>query len=147
MSSGKPKMYNTTHNCGSASDMEKQNGKVNDDNNNSSSTEQISLGKYLKSVLIMPKSMKILCFTHLLSWMGHTSYCLYFTDFVGEAVFLGDPTVNSLCVYLCCIWKLCLALYIYRLLWIQQDSCCINRDCGSDAGDWQFTLCHAQYIP
>lgn len=85
-----------------ASEIEKQqpggNNNINDDNNNTSisnnSIEQISLGKYLKSVLIMPKSMKILCFTNLLSWMGHTSYCLYFTDFVGEAVFLGDPTVT-----------------------------------------------------
>lgn len=75
------------------------NSTTNDNNNNigsiSNGTERISLGKYLKSVLIMPKSMKILCFTNLLSWMGHTSYCLYFTDFVGEAVFLGDPTVNQ----------------------------------------------------
>lgn len=39
----------------------------------------------------MPKSLRILCFTNLLSWMGHILYCLYFTDFVGESVFHGDP--------------------------------------------------------
>ncbi|XP_055905348.1 proton-associated sugar transporter A [Eupeodes corollae] len=53
--------------------------------------ERISLGQYLKSIVIMPKSMRILSLTNLLCWMGHVCYCLYFTDFVGEAVFNGDP--------------------------------------------------------
>lgn len=52
----------------------------------------ITLAKYLKSIFIMPTSMRILALTNLLCWMGHVTYCLYFTDFVGEAVFNGDPT-------------------------------------------------------
>ncbi|XP_036330333.1 proton-associated sugar transporter A [Rhagoletis pomonella] len=52
----------------------------------------ITLAKYLKSIFVMPKSMRILALTNLLCWMGHVTYCLYFTDFVGEAVFHGDPT-------------------------------------------------------
>ncbi|XP_054089289.1 proton-associated sugar transporter A [Zeugodacus cucurbitae] len=52
----------------------------------------ITLAKYLKSIFVMPKSMRILALTNLLCWMGHVTYCLYFTDFVGEAVFNGDPT-------------------------------------------------------
>lgn len=53
--------------------------------------ETISLMQYLKSIVIMPKSIAILCATNLLCWMSHLCYCLYFTDFVGEAVFHGDP--------------------------------------------------------
>lgn len=53
--------------------------------------ETISLMQYLKSIVIMPKSIAILCVTNLLCWMSHLCYCLYFTDFVGEAVFHGDP--------------------------------------------------------
>lgn len=53
--------------------------------------ESITMMMYLKSIVFMPKSLRILCFTNLLSWMGHILYCLYFTDFVGESVFGGDP--------------------------------------------------------
>ncbi|XP_063930780.1 proton-associated sugar transporter A [Zophobas morio] len=51
-----------------------------------------SLGIYLKSIVYMPKSLKILCLTNLFCWMAHVCYSLYFTDFVGEAVFGGNPT-------------------------------------------------------
>lgn len=54
--------------------------------------ESITMMMYLKSIVFMPKPLRILCLTNLLSWMGHILYCLYFTDFVGETVFLGDPT-------------------------------------------------------
>ncbi|XP_022909420.1 membrane-associated transporter protein [Onthophagus taurus] len=46
---------------------------------------------YLRSIFIMPNSLKILCVTNLFCWMAHVCYSLYFTDFVGEAVFKGDP--------------------------------------------------------
>lgn len=52
----------------------------------------ISLRAYLKSIFIMPYSMRMLALTNLFCWMGHVTYCLYFTDFVGEAVFHGNPT-------------------------------------------------------
>ena len=42
----------------------------------------------------MPKSLRILCITNCLAWMGHIVYCLYFTDFVGESVFKGDPSAD-----------------------------------------------------
>lgn len=48
---------------------------------------------YLKSIIHMPKSLQILCLTNLFCWMAHVCYSLYFTDFVGEAVFGGNPTV------------------------------------------------------
>lgn len=57
-------------------------------------TEDVaSLKEYLQSIVIMPWSLRILCLTNLFCWMAHVCYSLYFTDFVGEAVFGGDPKV------------------------------------------------------
>lgn len=53
-----------------------------------------SLFLYLKSIVYMPPSIRILCVTNLFCWMAHVCYSLYFTDFVGEAVFEGNPTVR-----------------------------------------------------
>lgn len=50
-----------------------------------------SLKEYLLSIIYMPNSMRLLCLTNLFCWMAHVSYSLYFTDFVGEAVYGGDP--------------------------------------------------------
>ncbi|XP_054280552.1 proton-associated sugar transporter A isoform X2 [Macrosteles quadrilineatus] len=50
-----------------------------------------SFRQYLMSIIVMPWSMRILCLTNLFCWMAHVCYSLYFTDFVGEAVFNGDP--------------------------------------------------------
>ncbi|KAL3276923.1 hypothetical protein HHI36_012289 [Cryptolaemus montrouzieri] len=47
---------------------------------------------YLKSIIYMPMSLLRLCLTNLFCWMAHVCYSLYFTDFVGEAVFDGVPT-------------------------------------------------------
>lgn len=51
-----------------------------------------SLSHYLMSIVFMPKSLRLICLTNLFCWMAHVCYSLYFTDFVGEAVFNGDPT-------------------------------------------------------
>lgn len=50
-----------------------------------------SFDQYLMSIVFMPHSMRMVCLTNLFCWMAHVCYSLYFTDFVGEAVFLGDP--------------------------------------------------------
>lgn len=50
-----------------------------------------SLDKYLMSIVLMPHSLRMVCLTNLFCWMAHVCYSLYFTDFVGEAVFFGDP--------------------------------------------------------
>ncbi|GAB0087533.1 proton-associated sugar transporter A [Sergentomyia squamirostris] len=50
-----------------------------------------SLSHYLLSILYMPYSLRILCLTNFFCWSAHVCYSLYFTDFVGEAVFNGDP--------------------------------------------------------
>lgn len=40
----------------------------------------------------MPSSLRWLCLTNLFCWSSLVCYSLYFTDFVGQAVFEGDPT-------------------------------------------------------
>ncbi|XP_045120351.1 proton-associated sugar transporter A-like [Portunus trituberculatus] len=50
-----------------------------------------TLRQYLLSIVYMPQSLRVLCLTNLFCWMSLVCYSLYFTDFVGEAVFGGDP--------------------------------------------------------
>lgn len=50
-----------------------------------------SLSHYLMSIVLMPHSLRMVCLTNLFCWMAHVCYSLYFTDFVGESVFGGDP--------------------------------------------------------
>ncbi|KAL5285366.1 hypothetical protein ACFFRR_007219 [Megaselia abdita] len=57
--------------------------------------EHMTLVQYLKTIVVMPRSLQILCLTNLFCWMSHLCYNLYFTDFVGEAVFYGDPRPDS----------------------------------------------------
>lgn len=54
--------------------------------------EAVNIKTYLKSIVFMPKSLQILCLTNLFCWMSLVCYSLYFTDFVGQAVYGGDPT-------------------------------------------------------
>ncbi|EZA54615.1 proton-associated sugar transporter A [Ooceraea biroi] len=50
-----------------------------------------TLKEYLLSIIYMPRSLRQVCLTNLFCWMAHVCYSLYFTDFVGEAVFGGNP--------------------------------------------------------
>ncbi|XP_058794845.1 proton-associated sugar transporter A isoform X2 [Phymastichus coffea] len=50
-----------------------------------------TIREYLTSIIYMPHSMRMVCLTNLFCWMAHVCYSLYFTDFVGEAVYDGDP--------------------------------------------------------
>lgn len=54
-------------------------------------SETVTLRTYLKSIIFMPHSLRMVCLTNLFCWMAHVCYSLYFTDFVGEAVFGGNP--------------------------------------------------------
>lgn len=54
-----------------------------------------TLLQYLVSILYMPSSLRILCITNLFCWSAHVCYSLYFTDFVGEAVFMGNPKADE----------------------------------------------------
>ncbi|XP_059610363.1 proton-associated sugar transporter A [Phlebotomus argentipes] len=57
--------------------------------------EVASLSHYLLSIVWMPYSLRILCLTNFFCWSAHVCYSLYFTDFVGEAVFGGDPKATE----------------------------------------------------
>lgn len=59
------------------------------------SVEIESLRHYLLSIINMPFSLRMICLTNLFCWMAHVCYSLYFTDFVGEAVFKGDPKASQ----------------------------------------------------
>uniref|UniRef100_A0A182W2B3 Major facilitator superfamily (MFS) profile domain-containing protein n=1 Tax=Anopheles minimus TaxID=112268 RepID=A0A182W2B3_9DIPT len=52
--------------------------------------EVVGFKQFLLNVLHMPRSMKVLCLTQLLSHMSYLTYCLYYTDFVGATVYEGD---------------------------------------------------------
>lgn len=59
----------------------------------SGSAEQApTFREYVKTIIQLPKSLQWLCVTNFFCWMSLVCYSLYFTDFVGEAVFGGDPT-------------------------------------------------------
>ncbi|XP_050692298.1 membrane-associated transporter protein-like isoform X2 [Eriocheir sinensis] len=51
-----------------------------------------TLRQYLLSIVYMPRCLRLLCLTNLFCWMSLVCYSLYFTDFVGEAVFGGNPS-------------------------------------------------------
>jgi solute carrier family 45 protein 1/2/4 len=48
---------------------------------------KISYLDYLRSIIYMPSSLRWLCLTNFFCWMAIVSYSLFFTDFVGQAVF------------------------------------------------------------
>ena len=50
-----------------------------------------TLKYYLTSIIKMPESLRWLCLTHCFCWMSLLCYSLYFTDFVGEVIFKGNP--------------------------------------------------------
>ena len=59
-----------------------------------------TLTNYLWTIIYMPNSLRVLCLTNLFCWMSLVCYSLYFTDFVGEAVFHGDPSVSLKTIFL-----------------------------------------------
>lgn len=52
---------------------------------------EVKLKTYFVSIIRMPRSLFVLCLTNLFSWMSLVCYSLYFTDFVGQAVYGGNP--------------------------------------------------------
>lgn len=54
-----------------------------------------SAKEFLRITFRIPATLAVLCVTNLFCWMSHISYSLYFTDFVGEKVFGGDPMAHS----------------------------------------------------
>ena len=48
---------------------------------------KFSYKNYLRSIIYMPAALRWLCLTNFFCWMALVSYSLFFTDFVGQAVF------------------------------------------------------------
>merc|ERR1719445_1716376 len=64
---------------------------VEDWNEEDTAATVASFKQYLWSIVYMPASLRWLCLTNLFCWSSLVCYSLYFTDFVGQAVFGGDP--------------------------------------------------------
>ena len=61
---------------------------------NSNRNFKVSYLDYLRSIIYMPVSLRWLCLTNFFCWMALVSYSLFFTDFVGQAVF-GKRSKNE----------------------------------------------------
>ncbi|XP_067304570.1 solute carrier family 45 member 4 [Pseudorasbora parva] len=47
------------------------------------------------SMLKMPPQLWRLCICHLLTWFSMIAQAVFYTDFMGQVIFEGDPTANS----------------------------------------------------
>ncbi|XP_048358707.1 membrane-associated transporter protein isoform X2 [Sphaerodactylus townsendi] len=52
---------------------------------------QVTIKALLKALLSMPSHYRCLCMSHLMGWTAFLSNMLFFTDFMGQIVFNGDP--------------------------------------------------------
>ncbi|XP_054843150.1 membrane-associated transporter protein [Eublepharis macularius] len=52
---------------------------------------QMTIKTLLKALLSMPSHYRCLCMSHLMGWTAFLSNMLFFTDFMGQIVFDGDP--------------------------------------------------------
>ncbi|XP_063278464.1 membrane-associated transporter protein isoform X2 [Prinia subflava] len=52
---------------------------------------QMTLKSLLKTLLSMPSHYRCLCVSHLFGWMAFLSNMLFFTDFMGQVVYHGNP--------------------------------------------------------
>lgn len=47
------------------------------------------------SMLKMPPELLRLCVCHLLTWFSIIAEAVFFTDFMGQVIYHGDPTVRT----------------------------------------------------
>ncbi|NXP90058.1 S45A2 protein, partial [Passerina amoena] len=52
---------------------------------------QMTLKSLLRTLLSMPSHYRCLCVSHLFGWMAFLSNMLFFTDFMGQVVYHGNP--------------------------------------------------------
>ncbi|NWI01464.1 S45A2 protein, partial [Tichodroma muraria] len=52
---------------------------------------QMTLKSLLRTLLSMPSHYRYLCVSHLFGWMAFLSNMLFFTDFMGQVVYHGNP--------------------------------------------------------
>ncbi|XP_051890098.1 membrane-associated transporter protein [Pristis pectinata] len=52
---------------------------------------RMTLKSLIKTLLNMPSQYRCLCISHLIGWTAFLSTMLFFTDFMGQVVYNGDP--------------------------------------------------------
>ncbi|XP_053307350.1 proton-associated sugar transporter A [Spea bombifrons] len=55
------------------------------------SQQALSMRLLCSSICHMPKALRNLCINHFLGWLSFEGMLLFYTDFMGEVVFQGDP--------------------------------------------------------
>ncbi|XP_023555329.1 proton-associated sugar transporter A [Octodon degus] len=55
------------------------------------SEQPLSLRRLCATICHMPKALRNLCVNHFLGWLSFEGMLLFYTDFMGEVVFQGDP--------------------------------------------------------
>lgn len=61
-------------------------------NGSSETTEQpLSMKLLCSTICQMPKALRNLCINHFLGWLSFEGMLLFYTDFMGEVVFQGNP--------------------------------------------------------
>ncbi|KAG8434269.1 hypothetical protein GDO86_012590 [Hymenochirus boettgeri] len=58
---------------------------------NEMSQHPLSMKLVCSSICHMPKALRNLCINHFLGWLSFEGMLLFYTDFMGEVVFKGDP--------------------------------------------------------
>ncbi|XP_054435631.1 proton-associated sugar transporter A isoform X1 [Pteronotus mesoamericanus] len=53
--------------------------------------QSLSVGHLCSTICHMPKALRSLCVNHFLGWLSFEGMLLFYTDFMGEVVFQGDP--------------------------------------------------------
>ncbi|CAH2319779.1 proton-associated sugar transporter A isoform X1 [Pelobates cultripes] len=53
--------------------------------------QPLSMKLLCSSICHMPKALRNLCINHFLGWLSFEGMLLFYTDFMGEVVFQGDP--------------------------------------------------------
>ena len=122
-----------------------------------------SLSHYLMSIIHMPRSLQNVCVTNFFCWSAHVCYSLYFTDFVGESVFEGDPKESFFFVVVIIIHLSFIVLdsflinffsthfpylqkCIFRLHMAQQNIMLMRKAYDSDVSEWPCIRFHAPAI-
>ncbi|XP_062962122.1 proton-associated sugar transporter A [Cynocephalus volans] len=53
--------------------------------------QPLSMRRLCSTICHMPKALRNLCVNHFLGWLSFEGMLLFYTDFMGEVVFQGDP--------------------------------------------------------
>ncbi|XP_064627821.1 solute carrier family 45 member 4-like [Lineus longissimus] len=61
-------------------------------NSNEHGNSRTSFLTYAKSIICLPKCVAWVCVSNFFLWMSIVTWALYFTDFVGQAVYHGSPS-------------------------------------------------------